>query len=451
VTAVLNGVESPSSNTPTSRVNAHAGRRGLPRSTVRLRMAIYRVAAAVARMVLRFRAAPPKPHSDGSAEKVHFLLMHAWGMGGTIRTTLNLAGYLAERRDVEIISIVRRRDEPFFPFPPGVKVSVVDDQRESVVTRWSPIRRLLRALPSFALFPGDRARRACTLWTDAQLLRMLRRVDAGVLIGTRPALNLIALDTKRPGVGVVGVEHMHYSQHRPLERAEMRRRYPKLDALVVLTEHDLREYGEVLPAGTRLVRIPNAVPDPEGPPSNLSDPVVLAAGRLTPQKGYDRLIRAFAKVAQKHPEWTLRICGSGGRRRALGRLIRKCGVSENVRLMGAVKNLEDEMASASLFVLSSRFEGLPMVMLEAMRKGLPVVSFDCPTGPREVIEDGKDGMLVADGDLDALAGAMIELIEDDQKRFRYGAAAAAKAAGFSLAVVGPKWDALLSSLLGVVS
>lgn len=413
-------------------------------------MAVYRVAAAVARVLLRFRAGPSKPDSQGSAEKVQFLLMHAWGMGGTIRTTLNLAGYLAERRDVEIISIVRRRDEPFFPFPPGVQVSVVDDQRQGLVPRRSLARRLLRSLPSFVMFPGDRSWRACTLWTDLLLLRRLRRVS-GILIGTRPALNLIALDAKRPGLGVVGVEHMHYSQHRPIEQAEMRKRYPKLDALVVLTEHDLREYGEVLDGGTRLVRIPNAVPDPKGPPSSLSDPVVLAAGRLTPQKGYDRLIRAFAQVARKHPEWTLRICGSGHRRRGLKRLIRKCGVADNVRLMGAVQNLEEEMESASLFVLSSRFEGLPMVMLEAMRKGLPVVSFDCPTGPREVIEDGKDGLLVADGDIDALAGAMTELIEDEQKRVRYGAAATAKAAGFSLAVVGPTWDTLLSSLVGVVS
>jgi glycosyltransferase involved in cell wall biosynthesis len=446
VIAVPNGVEPRSSDTLTGRVNAQVRRRTIVRS----RIVAYRLAAAVARTLLRFRAAPSKPGSDGSAEKLYFLLMHAWGMGGTIRTTLNLAGYLARRRDVEIISVVRRRDKPFFPFPPGVKVSVVDDQRPGVVVRRSLIRRWLRSLPSFALFPGDRAWRACTLWTDLLLLRTLRRVRAGILIGTRPALNLIALDAKRPGIGVVGVEHMHYSQHPPIERNEMRRRYPELDALVVLTEHDLREYGEVL-AGTRLVRIANAVPDPKGPPSNLSDPVVLAAGRLTPQKGFDRLIRAFAVVARKHPEWMLRIFGNGRQRRALRRLIRKCGVSDNVRLMRAVQDIEDEMASASLFVLSSRFEGLPMVMLEAMRKGLPVVSFDCPTGPGEVIEDGKDGVLVADGDVDALAGAMIELIEDDQKRFRYGAAAATKAAGFSVALLGTEWESLLSSLLGILS
>ena len=247
-------------------------------------MAVYRVASAVARVLLRSRAEPSKPDSRGSPEKVRFLLMHAWGMGGTIRTTLNLAGYLAERGEVEIISIVRRRDEPFFPFPPGVQVSVVDDQREGEVPRRSLARRMLRALPSFMLFPGDRSWRTCTLWTDLMLLRMLRRIDGGILIGTRPALNLIALDAKRPGIGVVGVEHMHYSQHRPIEQAEMRRRYPKLDALVVLTEHDLREYGEVLTGGTRLVRIPNAVPDGKGPPSTLSDPVVLAAGRLTPRR-----------------------------------------------------------------------------------------------------------------------------------------------------------------------
>jgi glycosyltransferase involved in cell wall biosynthesis len=372
--------------------------------------------------------------------------MHAWGMGGTIRTTLNVAGYLAQRHDVHVISIVRRRNEPFFPFPPGVTVTAVDDQRAGRISGLRGIvRRALSALPSLLLFPGDRASRACSIWTDLLLLRELGQVRSGVVLGTRPALNLLALLVARPGTAVVGMEHMHYSAHPPAQRTQIRKHYPALDGLVVLTEHDLREYGEVLGDATRLEQIPNAVPDPQSPASSLANPIVLAAGRLIRQKGFDRLIPAFARVARRHPDWSLRICGRGPKRKALQRQIEDHELTDKVTLPGAVTNLDEQMANASLFVLSSRFEGLPMVILEAMSKGLPVVSFDCPTGPREVIDHGRDGILVPDGDIDALAAAIVELIDDDEKRRRYGAAAVAKAQLYSLDVVGPLWEALLAS------
>jgi glycosyltransferase involved in cell wall biosynthesis len=379
--------------------------------------------------------------------KVCILLMHAWGMGGTIRTTLNVAGHLAGRHEVEVLSIVRRRDTPFFPFPPGVTVTAIDDQRPARTYGVHRLaRRLLRPRHSRLMHPVDRSSRACSLWTDLLLVRKLWGLRSGFLVGTRPALNLLALDLARPGVITVGEEHMNFSSHPPAIQAEIRGRYPGLDALVVLTEDDLREYSDVISGSTRLERIPNAAPVMDGPPSSLTEPVVLAAGRLTHQKGFDRLIRAFAPVARRHPEWTLRICGSGNKRRGLRKLIRAQGLRDNVVLAGSIPDMSAEMENASLFALSSRFEGLPMVMVEAMSKGLPIVSFDCPTGPREVIDDGRSGILVADGDEDALGRAMLELIEDEERRRRYGAAALADAKRYSLSEIGPRWEALLASL-----
>ena len=142
----------------------------------------------------------------------------------------------------------------------------------------------------------------------------------------------------------------------------------------------------------------------------------------------------------------MHICGRGPRQDALQRQIVEHDLVHRVILMGSIADLEEQMARASMFVLSSRFEGLPMVMLEAMRKGLPVVSFDCPTGPAEVIADGEDGVLVPEGDVGALAAAMIDLIEDEGKRQRLGVAAAAKGARYSLTVVGPQWDDLIAWL-----
>ena len=369
--------------------------------------------------------------------------MHAWGMGGTIRTTLNIAGYLAARCEVEVISIVRRRNAPFFAFPSGVTVAAVDDQRDEPNSRF---RRMLAAFPSVLIHPGDhRARKPCTLLTDWLLLRKLWEMRSQTVVGTRPALNLLALSTAPADAAVIGVEHMNYRSHSRSQRSVIRKRYPDLDALVVLTEQDLEEYRRILPS-VRLVRIPNSIPEMRDRRSSLTKPIAIAGGRLSSQKGFDRLIPAFARVARAHPDWTLHICGGGPKRKELERLIEESAIADNVVLMGPVRNLEEQFEAASLFVLSSRFEGLPMVMLEAMSKGLPVVGFDCPTGPAEVIDQRRDGILVPEGDVDALADAMAELIEDPEKRRRMGDAAAIKAASFSLAVIGPQWDSLLTML-----
>jgi glycosyltransferase involved in cell wall biosynthesis len=106
------------------------------------------------------------------------------------------------------------------------------------------------------------------------------------------------------------------------------------------------------------------------------------------------------------------------------------------------------MAQASMFVLSSRFEGFPLVLVEAMHKGLPVVSFDCPTGPGEIVEDGRNGILVPAQDVDGLARGMIALIEDAELRRSCGAEAAKTAEAYRMDVIGPRWDAFIAELLG---
>jgi glycosyltransferase involved in cell wall biosynthesis len=195
-----------------------------------------------------------------------------------------------------------------------------------------------------------------------------------------------------------------------------------------------------------LTAIPNATPDLGGVRSDGSARTVIAAGRLTRQKAFAFLIEAFAQVAAAHPEWQLLICGGGPRREHLEKLIDQLDVGANVTLAGPVRNLAAKMTEASIFALSSRFEGFPMVLLEAMSVGLPVVSFDCPTGPREIVEDGRNGLLVPEADVNALAAALIRMIEDDELRRRCSEGALETAGRYSIEAIGARWDELIEWL-----
>ena len=199
-------------------------------------------------------------------------------------------------------------------------------------------------------------------------------------------------------------------------------------------------------ADTRIARIPNAVPRVPGTPRDERQKVVLGAGRLTWQKGFDLLIDAFVPIAREHPDWQLRIYGDGNREQRLRRRILRHGVYNNVFLMGATQRLGEFMSRASLFALSSRYEGFGMVIVEAMSKGLPVVSFDCPRGPAEIIEPGRDGILVPPQDVAGMTQALLELIHESDKRKQYGAAAVEKAQKFEISAIGSQWEGLLAQL-----
>jgi glycosyltransferase involved in cell wall biosynthesis len=419
----------------------------LVRSAGRRRLAVLRRGPAPMR---RRPGAPPRT-------TIYFLIMHAYGMGGTIRTVLNVAGHLGERHDVEVISMVRKRTEPFFPFPAGVRVTALDDHTgvghrrgpwarvSGAASEW--VRTVLRDTPSELIHPEDYAFPASSLWTDLAVARRLRSLHHGVLITTRPAFNLIAADLVAPAVITVGQEHMNFHAHRSGLASAINADYGKLDALVVLTAEDQQDYSALLTGtGTHVARIPNALPEVPGERSSLRRPLVVAAGRLTPQKGFDLLIPAFAQVARKRPDWMLRIYGAGPKLTRLRRLVFEHHVYNNVFLMGSTEHLGEELSEASVYALSSRYEGFGMVIIEAMSKGVPVVSFDCPRGPSEIISDGVDGLLVGNGDVDGLAEALLRLIEDEDARRRMGEAALQTSARYALSVVGDAWEDLLTDL-----
>jgi glycosyltransferase involved in cell wall biosynthesis len=378
---------------------------------------------------------------------VTIVAMHGFAMSGIARAVFTLAGHLAARHDVQIVSIKGKRRGPFFAVPENVRVTVLDRPRwRRASIRRKVARTLLSRVGSVLIHPNDVGITGMSLWTDLLLLRKLRSIRTGIVITTRPSLNIIGSLMSRPGVVVIGQEHM-FLAHRPAElQADVGRRCGDLDAMVVLTQADQRYHQEMLSAGARVECIPNAVPPLGGQRADLSSTMLLAAGRLTWQKGFERLVSAFADAARAEPGWIARIYGQGPRHDKVQATIDACGVSDRIELAGAVADLGKEMERASLFVMSSRYEGFPIVLIEAMSKGLPVIAFDCPTGPSDIIENGRTGILVPEGDVAALGAAILELIRDEPRRRRLGAAAAEHVHRWDVATIGARWDRLLAEL-----
>jgi glycosyltransferase involved in cell wall biosynthesis len=408
------------------------------------RIALDLVRAALLRYV---RAAPRPEELAGADRRVFIFLWKAWSMGGTIRAAFNLAEYLIERGyEVELISAIREYDEPFFgAFPAGVKVSVLDDRRTDGPRR-GPLQRLLRALPSLLTPDADRAITGFSLWTDIGLVRRLRG-RAGFVMGTRPGINGAISRLDAPWLITIGLEQMNYRKHIREVRKAIRRRYRSLDALVVLTEQDRAEYERVFDGALELHRIPNSVRALPGPKADLAAKTVYAAGRLRKQKGFDLLIPAWAETAHLHPEWRLRLRGTGELRERLEALIEEYDVADTVTLEGPAEDIGGDMAEASVFVLSSRFEGFPLILLEAMSKGMGVVAFDCPTGPADIVDDHRNGLLVPAEDIEALAHAIREIVEDEELRRRAAAAAIETAQEYTIEAIGPQWEALFAELV----
>lgn len=403
---------------------------------------------ALRSVLVRYVRMPDK-RKAAEGEKLIILLSSAWGMGGTIRAAHNLAGYMADHREVIIVSTFRRREKPFFgSFPPGIKVMALDDERAKArpTGLQGVMYDLLRRVPSVLMHPRDRNYHFNSLWTDIRLVRYLRG-QQGWLMGTRPGWNLIAALLRPPGLKTIGLEQMHLDHHfTPLKQA-MKPSYPKLDCFVVLTEGQRERYRKHLKRPPRLEVIPNTVrSDMEGPQADLSAKTIFTAGRLFDQKGFDLLLDAYVPIAESHPDWRLRICGKGPREEELRAQIERLDLGHVVSLEPPAARIGIDMSQASIFVLSSRFEGFPLILLEAMSKGMAVVAFDCPTGPRDVIRDHENGLLVPPRDPAALSVALAEMMSDEALRRRCAPEAEKTAEQFKMPAIGPRWDALLDDL-----
>ncbi|GAA1997999.1 hypothetical protein GCM10009799_26250 [Nocardiopsis rhodophaea] len=378
--------------------------------------------------------------------KISFLIANAYGMGGTIRTVFNTAGGLAARHDVEIASLARHQEKPFFTVPEGVRlvplaplgtqVGGPHHTTRGLLNRWH-FNRLSGVVP-----PAEIEQNGAFTGVAAQGLRKyLRQTDADVVVGTRPGINLLIARWAPERLLRIGQEHVNLAEHKGDVRGSIGVDYPRLDGLTVLTQADRNAYLEFLNTDPAWLRVmPNALPAAEYPRSTQENPIIVAAGRMTPIKQYPKLLDAFAMVAEKHPDWRLRIYGGGSKDGKLRKKIVEMGLSNQVTLMGRTKNLTGELAKASLLAVSSRVEGFGMTIIEGFSVGVPTVSFDCPYGPREIIDHERNGLLVPAQDVKALGAGLLRLVENRDERLRMAEEAARSAADYDISLITDQWE-----------
>lgn len=216
------------------------------------------------------------------------------------------------------------------------------------------------------------------------------------------------------------------------------------DRLVVLTNEDKENWKNC----NNIQVIYNFIVDAPGNTAELEKKKVIAVGRLTYQKGYERLIKAWKIVAEEYPDWHLDIYGDGELHNQLLKEIQRENLIGKIALNAPVTDIESIYLDSSFLVLSSRYEGMPMVLLEAFSHGLPVVSYACKCGPRDVISDMVDGFLIEEGNIVALADGIKKMISDVSLRKDMGRNALQKSRKFSQKVIMNQWITLFESLVG---
>ncbi len=352
--------------------------------------------------------------------KICFIIHNMTGRAGQERAQANLANALASRGDsISIWSCFRTMPSPCFPLCEGVKVSY----------------GCRNPLPYFVQYP----------WLICLFaIHVLRFRPRWIVCTDTNVLIVALLAIFVPGVRLVAWEHFALSHSTTKARGRLVRRLAAVLALniVTLTERDAETYAKLFSPSGEVQAIPNIVALPAlNKVSRRQE--VLALGRIVPQKGFDLLLEAWATASKRLGGWTLRIVGDGQLRDDLMQLSVRLGVEQTVIFAPFSENPFLLYSECGIFVLSSRFEGLPFVLVEAMMCGAPCISFDCPNGPRELIKNGVNGVLVPPESVAALASAIVELGENAGVRQKLGEAARGISEQFSEDHVVECWQKIL--------
>lgn len=365
-------------------------------------------------------------------------------LGGLQRVVHLLAGeFAAAGHRVELIGVVPYPTPYPYPYPTdgGYRTSVLYDTAQP--PPWRP-----RTLPDrldLAARRQEQRRRRMHAESVRRLSARFASVSEGLVICTQAwAMDWVhAADTRH--LRVITQSHESYEAARgltPASRgstryARMRRTYPNADLFLLLTQQDADRFER--DGFNNVAVMPNPLTFYPDRPAELTAKTVINVGRYHEQKNQRMLIDAFAEVSRGHPDWRLKLVGEGPLQGQLRSQIDRLGLAGRVALAGPSSRVEAELLDSSIFALSSDFEGLPLVLAEAMACGVPCVSFDCAPGVREIIADGQDGLVVPPRDTGALAAGLCRLIEDEPLRHRLGTAARHSIRRFSRPEIIRRW------------
>ena len=361
------------------------------------------------------------------------LFSPALSAGGAERVLSLLANALAAEGHAVTLITLAASDTDFFPIAPTIRRIGLGAQAIS----GGPIEALRNN--------AGRLR---------QLRSALRAARPDALIAFCDQANVLALAASRGlPCRVIVSERTDPARHEigQLWSGLRRLAYPWADVVVAQTETVADWIRREIP-GTRVAVIPNPVLPPSiakqpGSPG-LTPPTLIGMGRLSREKGFDRLLEAFAAVSPTFPDWRLHLLCDGPLRETLEIEARRLGIADRVNFPGNVADPAAHLATADLFVLPSRYEGFPNALLEAMAAGLPVLAFDCPSGPSAIIRPGVDGMLIPADDVPALRDNMARLMADAAERRRLGGAAVGVLDRFGLPALLRQWVNLMDERAG---
>ena len=277
-----------------------------------------------------------------------------------------------------------------------------------------------------------------------RLRDLKKQKDIDIIIGTYSLYNALLTIGRKYKKKIIGWEHFAFDGVSRFHKILRKRFYKKLNAVVVLTNNDALKYGFI--PNSKLYVIPNVASFVSTTFAELNNKTIVSLGRLANEKGFDRLIEIAKVLKDKIPDYKIQIYGEGKAKQNLLNMIADYNLSDFVFINHPVSDVQSVYKNASLYVLPSRYESFGLVLLEAMTCGVPCVAFDCPSGPRELIDDGQNGFLVPDNDIELMAEKIVLIASDYQLRKTMQSYAIKKASEFSGENIFLKWHDLFLGL-----
>lgn len=353
--------------------------------------------------------------------------------GGMERVLANKANYLARHGyEIVVVTTDQRGAQPFFLLEPGIRsidlgINYDENNGKSFLNKLLhyPLKQYRHKKRLKAVLMTERPDVTVSMFNN----------DAGFIPsikdGSAKLLEIHFSKFKRLQYGRKGVWKLADRWRSKQDEKTVR----KFDRFVVLTEEDKAYWGNL----PNIMVIPNAISGIPAETALLENKKVIAVGRYVYQKGFERLVDAWHLLASRFPDWKLDIIGDGEERPLLEQRIRSYGLERQVTLTRPTQEIGKVYQEASILASSSRYEGLPMVLLEAQAFGLPIVAFQCKCGPKDIVSDGMNGYLVPEGDTAGMAQRLEILMKDEALRKRMGLKAKESALRFNEEVIMKKW------------